>query len=134
VSMPIRSFTGTYRFLSNFDERGAVEWRFQASKTLDEAERAWVLAAVSAGEAKRRGRKVTLREDWEQVKDDIMLALLREKFADEILGDLILSTGTVELIEGNQWGDTYWGVCRGHGRNRLGELLMQVRDELGGRS
>jgi ribA/ribD-fused uncharacterized protein len=128
------SFTGAYRFLSNFDERGSVEWRFQASKTLDEAERAWVLSAISAGEAKRRGRKVTLREDWEQVKDDIMLALLREKFAAKALGDLLRGTRTVELVEGNHWDDTYWGVCRGRGRNRLGELLMQVRDELGERS
>jgi ribA/ribD-fused uncharacterized protein len=126
----IVSFTGPYRFLSNFDERGKVEWRFQAAKTLDEDEATWVLGAVSAGEAKRRGRAVTLRPDWEQVKEDIMLDLLREKFSDPTLGAMLVATYPAELVEGNDWRDTYWGVCRGHGKNRLGVLLMQVRHEL----
>ena len=126
----ITSFSGPYRSLSNFEDHGRVEWRFQASKTLDEEERAWVLSAISAGEAKRRGRKVTLRPDWEEVKEDVMIALLREKFADPDLAETLLATYPAELVEGNRWGDRYWGVCRGVGENRLGVLLMQVRDEL----
>lgn len=126
----IVAFTGPYRFLSNFDERGKVEWRFQAAKTLDDDEAAWVLGAVSAGEAKRRGRGVTLRPDWEEIKEDIMLGLLREKFSDPTLGAMLVATYPAELIEGNDWRDPYWGVCRGHGKNRLGVLLMQVREEL----
>ena len=46
------------------------------------------------------------------------------------LGNLLIATGDAELIEGNIWRDTYWGVCNGVGKNRLGELLMQLRNEL----
>lgn len=44
--------------------------------------------------------------------------------------DQLLATGGVELIEGNDWGDAFWGVCGGYGQNWLGVLLMLVRSEL----
>ena len=59
-----------------------------------------------------------------------MLTGLRKKFADPELRNLLLATGDEELIEGNYWGDTYWGVCNGVGQNKLGKLLMQVREEI----
>lgn len=83
-----------------------------------------------AADAKRLAHKFNRREDWEQVKDDIMLELLRIKFNQEPLKVLLLSTKEAELIEGNTWGDVYWGVCNGIGQNKLGKLLMQVRSEL----
>jgi predicted NAD-dependent protein-ADP-ribosyltransferase YbiA (DUF1768 family) len=58
-----------------------------------------------------------------------MLNLLRQKFQNPELREKLLCTGKLELIEGNYWGDTYWGVCRGVGENRLGKLLMLVREE-----
>jgi len=68
-----------------------------------------------------------MRPDWEAVKDDIMYRCVLAKFEDPILRQRLLDTGDQELIEGNTWGDTYWGVCKGKGRNMLGKTLMAVR-------
>ena len=131
----IGPFSGEYRFLSNFwqeKERGGLsnEHFFQAEKSLDPAERAFVMRASGPIEAKKRGRQITLREDWDLVKDQVMLSNLRNKFyLDRNLWELLLLTGDEELVEVNHWGDRYWGVD-GTGENHLGILLMQVRDEL----
>jgi ribA/ribD-fused uncharacterized protein len=132
----ILAFRGEYRFLSNFfveDDGKTVEHRFQAAKATDPEERRWVLAASTPTEAKRRGQRVTLRPDWEQVKEGTMLFLLRIKFTpgSELARRLISTRGLV-LQEGNTWGDDYWGVDlrTGDGKNRLGVLLMKVRSEL----
>ena len=57
-----------------------------------------------------------------------MLEGLCLKVADEQLADWLLETGDEELVEGNTWSDTTWGVCNGVGENKLGRLLMIVRD------
>ena len=60
-----------------------------------------------------------------------MLALLRVKFKPgSSFAELLLATADEELVEVNEWGDCYWGVCRGVGENVLGKLLMRVRAEL----
>ena len=59
-----------------------------------------------------------------------MRDLLRNKFSEPDLAARLLATGSTELIEGNNWNDTFWGVCRGRGRNMLGQLLMEVREEI----
>lgn len=134
----IAEFSGSYRFLSNFfpayvkyDDLyyNFVENAFQAAKTEDYAQRC-TIQSVAPGEAKRYGRNVTLRPDWEFLKDGIMLDLLRQKFAKEPLRSQLLATGSAKLVEGNAYGDVYWGVYEGHGQNKLGELLMKVREEL----
>lgn len=139
--MKVESFTGQYRWLSNFwpssvllDGRyyATVEHAYQAAKTVDSTERSTVALADSPGRAKARGRKVTLRADWDLVKLRIMEELLVQKFATEPLSTLLLATGDAELIEGNTWGDRFWGVCRGDGANHLGRLLMKIRAELRG--
>jgi ribA/ribD-fused uncharacterized protein len=107
------------------------EHAYQAAKSLDPAEREFVRTRVSPNMAKKAGRRnVTLRADWEQVKLKIMEDLVRQKFQDPELKKQILSTGTAELIEGNWWNDTFWGVCNGKGENHLGRILMKVREEL----
>lgn len=129
----IDRFRGEYDFLSNFyleDDCTTVEHFFQALKTKDTAEQEKILNAPTPGSAKRLGRTVKLRSDWEEIKDDIMYELVRDKFEDPELAEKLLATGEAELIEGNTWGDTYWGVCRGRGLNKLGRILMQVRAEL----
>lgn len=135
----VTEFQGNYRFLSNFwkcpiEYEGVlyptVEHAYQAAKTTIPGERKTIREAVSPGVAKKLGRKVTLRANWEQVKLSTMLDLLRLKFADPYLRAKLLNTLTAELIEGNYWGDRYWGVCDGRGENHLGRLLMQVRDEV----
>jgi ribA/ribD-fused uncharacterized protein len=135
----IDSFRGAHRFLSNFHPcrvaldgqvYRSVEHAYQAAKTTDR-ERRKELHRLTAAGAKRWASALPLRPDWEAVKLDVMHDLLRQKFlGDEGLAAQLLATGEHDLIEGNTWGDTYWGVYRGCGNNHLGRLLMQVRSEL----
>jgi hypothetical protein len=97
---------------------------------LDPAERDHIRRAGKPGEAKRRGRRATIRPDWEEVKLDVMEDLLRQKFVG--LARALVMTGDEELVEGNTWGDRFWGVCQGAGENHLGRLLMKIRSELKG--
>jgi ribA/ribD-fused uncharacterized protein len=135
----IDSFSGEYRFLSNFhpspvEMKGivypTVEHAFQAAKTLDSVERRRIAELDTPGKAKRAGRKVELREDWEQIKVKVMHWLVTRKFEDPQLAELLRATGDVQLIEGNYWGDRFWGVCEGQGLNWLGRVLMDVRSKL----
>lgn len=139
---PILNFSGDYAFLSNFYpspikydgiKYPTVEHGFQAFKSIDLEERYYIASLRTPGQAKRAGRIVRLRKDWEDIKEDVMLDLLRLKFKkSSALAKKLKNTGNATLIEGNTWNDTYWGMCRGVGKNRLGVLLMQVRDELNG--
>lgn len=137
----INQFNGDYAFLSNFypspiawsdSEKyyPTVEHFFQAYKTWDIDEHEAIRCAATPGEAKRLGRKCHLREDWEKAKDGVMLNALRLKFRNTELRKMLLATGDEFLVEGNAWNDTYWGVCNGKGRNMLGFLLMQLREEI----
>jgi ribA/ribD-fused uncharacterized protein len=140
----IDSFRGKYRFLSNFysapiEYEGIVyptsENAYQAAKSENPSVwRAFASVSMSPGNAKKWGGWLTeagfVRPDWHDVRLEIMLAILRVKFAIPELRDLLLGTGDEELVEGNTWGDKFWGVCDGEGENHLGKLLMQVRREL----
>lgn len=130
----IRQFQGQYWFLSNFypvpGSRFTVEHEFQAAKAAHANERRWVLGAQSPGEAKRRGRRVVLRPDWEEIKVEVMRGFLKGKFSQPDLREKLLATGDALLEEGNDWGDIYWGTVNGRGRNMLGKLLMEVRRRL----
>ena len=109
----------------------SLEHAYQAAKTLDEEERAWIRASSYAGIAKRKGQRVTIREDWNRIKRRIMFKLVMDKFTrDESLKTKLLETGNASLVENNTWGDTYWGICNGKGKNHLGKILMRARREL----
>lgn len=137
---PISKFRGPYRFLSNFysakvtlcgETYPTVEHAFQAAKTLNCASRRMIRDCAAPGAAKRLGQCVKLRGDWEEVKVGIMTGLILQKFSE--YGGLrkkLLATGDRMLIEENEWGDRFWGVCRGSGENHLGKILMKVRQEL----
>jgi len=136
--MAIDLFRGKYGFLSNFwsvdiTVKGkvypSVEHAFCAAKTLNEDEREKIRLAETPSKAKQLGKKVTLREDWEDVEIKIMELLVRKKFSQKHMEKLLLSTGDEELIEGNWWKDTFWGVCDGVGENHLGKILMKIREE-----
>lgn len=139
--MAITSFTGKYRFLSNFwysplispiDSRmyPTVEHAYQAAKRDDPEYKDYILRAVRPGEAKRRGRHKE-PADWKTRSIGTMLCLLRVKFEEADERAYLLSTEDEELIEGNEWGDIFWGQCPvGVGENNLGKLLMQLRDEI----
>lgn len=139
MSKQITRFDGQYRWLSNFwpaevEFEGVLypssEHAYQAAKTLDLEERQLFLGAVTAGQAKRLGRRITIRKDWEAVKLEVMAAILYDKFTRHPeLKQKLLDTGGAELIEGNSWGDRFWGVD-GSGQNQLGKVLMALREAL----
>lgn len=136
----ISNFTGRYRFLSNFygasvEYEGVyyptVEHAFQAAKTLDDGLRLVVRDSPTPAVAKRFGRGLGLRPRWEKIKLGIMADLVWIKFSsDRRLAVKLLRTRDEELVEGNRWGDDFWGVCNGKGENHLGKILMRVRDRL----
>lgn len=138
--MAIESFSNEYRFLSNFYPRsiivGGWDWlssehAYQAAKSLLRHEWSMIQNCPSPGSAKRMGRRMTLRPDWDTFRLLAMGEILEAKFTQH--PDLklkLIMTNPIELIEGNQWGDTYWGVCKGIGENNLGKLLMKLRSEL----
>lgn len=139
--MVIDRFEGTYDWLSNFyltqvEYEGAwypsSEHAYQAAKTLNLAERVpFQSSNVSSAAAKKMGRRLTMRTDWDQVKLQVMETILRSKFKqDSELAYKLVDTSPSELIEGNWWHDTYWGVCNRVGQNHLGKLLMKLRTEL----
>lgn len=135
----IDCFDGEYRFLSNFYPCEVVyegttypttEHAFQAAKTLDPEERKKMAAATTPGNAKRYGRRICLRKDWEEIKVSVMKEILIQKFSKPELRDMLLATGDEELVEGNTWNDTFWGVCKGYGGNHLGKILMEIRESI----
>jgi ribA/ribD-fused uncharacterized protein len=137
--MIIGEFQGRYRFLSNFYPAEVeldniiyptVEHAYQAAKTLSQISRAQIRLAGTPGQAKRMGRVVKLRPNWEGIKLAIMDRLVCQKFSKEPLRSMLIATGDARLIEGNRWGDTFWGVCRGIGQNNLGLIIMNIREGL----
>lgn len=138
----IHAFEGQYRFLSNFyvspiHYKGrswrTAEHAYQAMKSDDPVIWDRFLLMPTPGAAKRYGRSVVLKEGWEEVKDKIMFKIVLAKFSEPHLGQKLLETGDAALEEGNLWGDTYWGICppaSGVGNNKLGKILMKVRDRL----
>ena len=144
-------FRDEHAFLSNFHpasvhvplseatsgvvEYPTVEHAFQATKSQNPDERNKIRLASTPGLAKRMGRRVKLRPDWEDIKIQVMEHLVFLKFGNHPhLQRLLVLTGDRELVEGNWWNDTFWGVCKGQGRNELGIILMRVRDHYSGRT
>ena len=142
----IDSFDKEYAFLSNFYDRKFIwknfivttaEHAFQLEKTVDPYWRQEVVRAATPGQAKRLGRKVTLRTDWESVKQRMMEEIVRAKFTQHAdLAAKLVATGNEQLIEGNSWHDNIWGNCKCDrcinitGKNLLGQILMKIRAEL----
>jgi len=139
VPRRIEGFKNEYRFLSNFpavrvtldgDTYPSVEHAYQAAKTTDRDKRRGIKMAASAAIAKRLGKKLPVRADWEKVRDQTMFDLLVQKFSQDEFRDQLLATGDAYIEETNHWGDVYWGVCNGVGQNKLGLMLMEIREAL----
>jgi ribA/ribD-fused uncharacterized protein len=140
----ITSFTGKHFFLSNFypvrvTYEGRVyptaEHAYVAAKTTDEKVREHISMIPTPGEVKRFGRTMELRHKWDHIKIREMKAILENKFSivrsDVGCYGMLRSTAPSILIEGNAWGDTFWGQSPvGKGRNELGKLLMAIRDDI----
>jgi ribA/ribD-fused uncharacterized protein len=138
----IESFNEENSFLSNFSlvnvtynniSFPSVENAYQAAKC-KYAEDMNEFVNISSGKAKRKGKLVAIRDDWEDVKISIMEDLIRQKFNQEPYKTKLINTGDVEIQEGNNWGDKFWGVCikTKIGENNLGKLIMKIRKEIKG--
>jgi N-glycosidase YbiA len=146
--MKIVRFEGAFSFLSNFFCPCKVEYEgitypssehaYQASKTLHLDTK---LRIAHAGDmqspfaVKKFGgsleMKAEQRADWHQVSLRIMEEIVYAKFSQNAdMKERLLATKDMELIEGNHWHDTFWGVCDGVGENHLGKILMKVREQL----
>jgi ribA/ribD-fused uncharacterized protein len=141
----VTSFSGGWRWLSNFypcvcvyegDVYPSSEHAYQAAKFPRGHEARKTIAAMATPGATKKFAKTfkhAQSKDFHERKLQVMLDVLRSKFLmNRDLQDKLLATVNpeVELIEGNTWGDCYWGVCGGHGENHLGKLLMRVRGGL----
>lgn len=146
----IAGFQGKYRWLSNFwlvkiivdfegykAVVGSVEHAYQASKALFKEDFLRICYVDTPGQAKRMGREVITKPDFHVNKLKIMKFLLIQKFSESELRKKLVDTGSAELVEENKWGDRFWGVCKGIGKdaipfgeNHLGKLLMEVRSEI----
>ena len=137
--MAIVEFTGKYDFLSNFYNHPLVldgvkynnaEAAFQAQSAADEGSKR-KFARLSGIKAKAYGRRIVHRDDWdEHTQDSIMRDVLAAKFKDKELAEKLCNTGDEKLINANQFRDDYWGVTMRGGHNKLGLMLMELRDKL----
>jgi len=142
----IDQFKDEFRFLSNFwpvavrleddefpDTYRTVEHAYQAAKTLDPGERRTIREAKTPGEAKALGAVVILRPAWDDIRLNVMRGLVWQKFTENPpLRAMLLATNDAELVEGNTWGDIFWGVNTktGKGENHLGKILMDTREKI----
>jgi len=137
----IDSFTiaSGYAFLSNFypstiwvdgKSYATVEHAYQCHKTLDESTHEVIRNAKDPAVAKKLGRGVVIRSDWNDVKIPLMRSFVKAKFESPFLSHLLIGTDDSILVNGNSWNDRVWGVCRGSGDNLLGKILMEIREDL----
>jgi ribA/ribD-fused uncharacterized protein len=136
----ILGFNEGHRWLSNFTlchvmldgvTYKSTEHAYQAAKTIIPAERAKMWSLDLPVHAKGYGKKVTMREDWcDELKLNIMVDLNKQKYNQPKFKELLLATGDAYIEETNYWNDTFWGVCRGKGKNHLGTIIMNIREEL----
>ena len=111
-------------------EYSNAEAAFQAQSAADKGSKR-KFARLSGIKAKAYGRRIVQRDDWdEQTQIDAMREVLIAKFKDKELTKKLCNTGNEELINMNQFRDEYWGVTTRGGRNKLGEMLMEIRAEL----
>ncbi|MFV0357789.1 MAG: NADAR family protein [Bacteroides thetaiotaomicron] len=138
----ICEFRGAYRFMSNFYPAEVV-WLGQTFPTVEHAFQAAKFAAhpeivqeirncMTPGETKRIASKyrALIEPSWFiYSRELVMMYLLQQKFSKgSDLHKKLMETGNHELVEGNTWGDVFWGVCNGKGENNFGKMLMFIRD------
>jgi ribA/ribD-fused uncharacterized protein len=140
----ILEFKGDYSWLSNFapcefeyqgityptTEHFYQAWKFPADQ------RARIAAIATPRLTKREGRKAKLCWNWDSVRIEVMKTALEEKFKIDKFRNLLLSTSSAKLVEGNWWHDNFWGdcycaKCKGNpGANTLGNMIMDIRSSL----
>ena len=136
--MIIDSFRGKYFWLSNFflspvelDRKlyPSVEHAYQAAKTKDKNARKKI-QRLTANASRLYGQTVPLVEKWDHLRIPMMRSLCKQKFIKhKDLQIKLREIGDAELIEGNDYGDSFWGVCNNIGENHLGKILMDIRND-----
>lgn len=106
---------------------------YQAAKTIVQSEIDAIHQATKANDTRLLGQKVTMRPDWDQVKRSVMKEVCMAKFLQHPdLRKILMDTGNEVLIEDSPV-DWYWGCgADGTGQNVLGQVLMEIREELKG--
>lgn len=128
----IDSFSGEHYYLSNFyphDGKRTIHHFYNCLKTDHPMTMLQILFAPTPIRAIQLGKSVVVRPYWNDVRLHVMEYLLRKKFEDTRLRGLLLATAPDVLINGNDWGEEYWGQVDGDGLNYLGHLLMEIRDD-----
>ena len=137
-------FIGEYDFLSNMhpcpvhygtETFPCVETAFQFQKSVETKDKERFVTKdaqwIDGYTAKKIGRQVKLREDWNDERIVVMYKLLEDKFYNnKKMRQLLKETGNIYIAEENDWGDTFWGVCNGKGSNILGKMLMEIRQNI----
>lgn len=137
----ITNFRYRHSFLSNFYPAAieleniifpTAEHAYQAAKTAVPEEINSIITAATPAIAKQLGKRVHLRPDWSRQAPHKMFYIVRQKFIQHpSLMDLLIATGTEEIVEGNYWHDNLWGSCLcgrcSAGKNYLGRILMKIR-------
>ena len=138
----ITEFQNEYRWLSNFApvkikldglEFPSVEHAYMSAKSDDAEWKKFCSNPINkAGDVKRQSRNIELKENWNDIKLDVMRECVKQKFNQEPYRTKLLKTGTQHIQEGNRWNDKFWGVClkTNKGENHLGRLIMDVRSAL----
>jgi ribA/ribD-fused uncharacterized protein len=143
--MIIDNFRGKYAFLSNFykapitiktplfngddKEWPTAEHLYQACKVANPSDALIIKMQSTPGKAKKIAQKIEIIKDWDKLKLSFMKRIVQLKFEQNpSLLKKLLKTGDAIIIEGNTWGDKFWGKCNGEGKNHLGKILMELRD------
>lgn len=138
----IKEFQGEYRWLSNFAAVNvnfegkvypSVEHAYVAAKSTDETFREYCTdIKTHPAEVKQAGKEIPLRPDWDEVKEGVMMHLLKEKYNQEPYKTQLIETKDTYIQEGNWWGDKVWGYCfkTNEGDNLLGIMIMEIRRKL----
>jgi ribA/ribD-fused uncharacterized protein len=139
----IERMNGKYYLLSNFypcpiEYEGLVyrsnEAAYQASKSTDPEVRESFTRVKNGGEARTAGQTIYLRQNWDQIKYEIMKDINRIKYSEPEMKGFLLGTGDQYIQEGNNHQDFYYGCClidgKWVGENNLGKILMEIREEL----
>lgn len=134
----IDRFKNEYEWLSNMypctviinmnEVYKSAESAYQASKCAVADDRQ-LFFDLNGYQAKRLGKMVKIRNNWNEIRVEEMRTIVTHKFLDRELMEKLIDTYPMELVEGNDWGDTFWGVCRGEGENNLGKILMELREK-----
>ena len=142
VNNRIVAFDGAERWLSNFvgcsiDYQGrnfpSVEHAYQSMKQDSETWRQKCADyTITSAAIKKMAQEIDKRPDWNRIKLSVMRECVKLKFLQEPFRTRLIETGNMEIIEGNWWHDTFWGVDKDtmEGSNNLGKLIMEVRSSL----